>query len=118
MGFPSPADDYVEMGLNWNQYLIQHPAATFPVRVMGKSMEPLIAEGSFIIVDKSLTPRNMDVVVAIYKDEFTIKRYIKNEKGVSLVPENPNFPTIHIQNGDDFQLWGVVTFSIHEHRKI
>jgi DNA polymerase V len=38
-GFPSPADDYLEIKLDLNKYLIQHPTATFYVRVKGDSME-------------------------------------------------------------------------------
>ena len=38
-GFPSPADDCIEGKLDLNQYLIKHPAGTFPVRVNGDSME-------------------------------------------------------------------------------
>lgn len=118
MSFPSPAKDYVEIGLNWNDYLIRHPAATFPVKVAGKSMEPLITEGSYILVDKSLEPRNNDIVMAIYRDEFTLKRFVKNERGTFLVPENPKFPTIELKSGDEFQLWGVVTFSVTTHRSL
>lgn len=117
-GFPSPAQDYVEMGLNWNEYLIRHPAATFPVRVLGKSMEPLIAEGSFVIVDRSLEPRSQDIIVALYKEEFTLKRFIKNAEGVFLVAENPNFPTMKIKTDDSFVVWGVVTFAVQQHRSL
>ncbi|MBL7684446.1 MAG: LexA family transcriptional regulator, partial [Deltaproteobacteria bacterium] len=34
-GFPSPADDFIDRKLDLNEYLIQHPAATFFVRVSG-----------------------------------------------------------------------------------
>jgi DNA polymerase V len=37
-GFPSPADDYIENTLDLNDFLIEHPAATFFVRVTGDSM--------------------------------------------------------------------------------
>ena len=37
-GFPSPAEDYVEKSLDLNELCIQHPAATFFVRVQGESM--------------------------------------------------------------------------------
>lgn len=117
-GFPSPAQDYVEVGLNWNDYLIRHAAATFPVRVIGKSMEPLIAEGSYVIVDRSLEPRNQDIVVAIYRDEFTLKRFVHQQNNRFLIPENPAFPTIQIKAGDDCQIWGVVTFSVQHHRSL
>ena len=28
-GFPSPAEDYLDMDLNLHEYLVQNPAATF-----------------------------------------------------------------------------------------
>ena len=28
-GFPSPADDYLDVDLNLHKYLVKHPAATF-----------------------------------------------------------------------------------------
>ena len=37
-GFPSPADDYLEHPLDFNDLLIANPAATFAVRVAGDSM--------------------------------------------------------------------------------
>lgn len=37
-GFPSPADDYIDQRLDLNDHLINHPAATFFVRVSGDSM--------------------------------------------------------------------------------
>ena len=37
-GFPSPADDYLDHPLDFNELLIAHPAATFAVRVAGESM--------------------------------------------------------------------------------
>ena len=37
-GFPSPAEDYLDMDLNLHEYLVQNPAATFCVRVVGDSM--------------------------------------------------------------------------------
>lgn len=117
-GFPSPAQDYVEMGLNWNEHLIRHPAATFPVKVTGKSMEPAIHEGCYVVVDRSLEPKNQDIIVAVYKEEFTIRRFVKNSEGIFLVPENSNFPTVEVIMGEGFEVWGVVTFSIQQHRSL
>ncbi len=34
-GFPSPAGDYIECRLDLNEHLVQHPSATFFVRVSG-----------------------------------------------------------------------------------
>ena len=38
-GFPSPAEDHIDRKLDLNELLIQHPVATFFVRVAGESMK-------------------------------------------------------------------------------
>ena len=38
-GFPSPADDYLDVDLNLHKYLVKHPAATFFIIAKGHSME-------------------------------------------------------------------------------
>ena len=35
-GFPSPAEDFMDLDLNLQEYLVQHPSATFCVRVTGE----------------------------------------------------------------------------------
>ena len=37
-GFPSLAEDYVDRPLDFNELLIEHPAATFAIRIEGDSM--------------------------------------------------------------------------------
>lgn len=37
-GFPSPADDYLDRPLYFNELLFTNPAATFAVRMAGESM--------------------------------------------------------------------------------
>ncbi|MEZ4818855.1 MAG: S24 family peptidase [Bdellovibrionota bacterium] len=85
--------------LDWNEFLIKHPAASFTVRVMGDSMSPLIPDGALVIVDKSLTPKNGDVVVAVYNGEFTLKQYAHNRQANYLIPYNSKFPTITVKQG-------------------
>ena len=56
-GFPSPAEDHMDMDLNLNDYLVQNPSATFCVRAVGESMKDAgIKSGDIMIVDKSLEP--------------------------------------------------------------
>ena len=38
VGWPSPADDYVERSIDLNEFLISNPAATYLVRASGDSM--------------------------------------------------------------------------------
>ena len=72
-----------------------------------------IFNDDLVIVDRSLTPANGQVVIAALNGEFTLKRYLKNLKGTFLVPENKNYPTLEVKEDMDFQVWGVATFVIH-----
>src|SRR3989449_10887446 len=74
-GFPSPADDYLEGALDLNEYLVTHKAATFFWRVTGDSMIGAgIHPGDLLIVDRSLEPKDVSVVIAILDGELTVKR--------------------------------------------
>ncbi len=114
-GFPSPADDHLEESLDLNEYVIRNPASTFYVRVEGNSMLGAgIHPDDLLVVDLSLAPRDGHVVIAIVDGEFTVKRlHIAKNKAVSLHPENDNYPVIHIKDGMEFRIWGVVTNVIH-----
>ena len=114
-GFPSPAEDYMDLDLNLQDHLIQNPSATFCVRAVGESMKDAgIQSGDIMLVDKSLTPKNRSIVLAVIDGEFTIKRVNVSDKELYLMPENENFPPIKITEEMDFQVWGVVTYIIHK----
>lgn len=113
-GFPSPADDYIENTLDLNDFLIEHPAATFFVRVAGDSMTGAgINSGDILIVDRALTPRSGSIVVAILNGEFTVKRLSCVNGKIFLLPENPAYDPIEITEGSGFEVWGVVAHVIH-----
>jgi DNA polymerase V len=114
-GFPSPADDYLELNLNLNQYLIKHPAATFFVRVEGDSMIGAgIHPGDLLIVDRSLQPMDGKIIIAVLNGDLTVKR-LKIKDGIyTLIPENKNYAPIQITEEMNFSIWGVVTSVIHE----
>ena len=114
-GFPSPAEDYMDLDLNLQDHLIQNPSATFCVRAVGESMKGAgIQSGDIMLVDKSLTPKNRSIVLAVIDGEFTIKRVNVSDKELYLMPENDNFLPIKITKEMDFQVWGVVTYIIHK----
>lgn len=113
-GFPSPADDYLEGKLDLNDYLIMNPSATFLVRVTGNSMTNSgIYSGDLLIVDRSLEPKDGNIVIAVIDGELTVKRLriIKNK--LQLVPENPKYKPIEITESMNFEVWGVVSTVIH-----
>ena len=114
-GFPSPADDYLDLPIDLNEFLIKHPAATFYVRVKGNSMEGAgILNGDLLIVDRAEEPRNKSIVLGIIDGEFTVKRIKKKGSDLYLMPDNPEFKPIKIDNNMDFQVWGVVTYVVHK----
>lgn len=109
-GFPSPADDYIEGQLDLNEHLIQHPAATFYVRVSGDSMTGAgIYPGDILIVDRAVEATNGKIVIAVINGELTVKRLAITDGHVALRAENGAYPAIVITESMDFVIWGVVT---------
>jgi hypothetical protein len=75
-GFPSPADDYLDRPLDFNELIIENAAATFAVRVEGESMIGVgIFPGDIAVVNRARQPTDQCIVVALLDGEFTIKRY-------------------------------------------
>lgn len=113
-GFPSSTDDHVEYPLDLHELLVQHPAATFFVRVQGDSMKDAgMQSGDILVVDRALNPQTGKIVVALYNGSFTVKRLKMEKEKIYLIAENPLYPMIEISTESDFQIWGVVTYVIH-----
>jgi DNA polymerase V len=112
-GFPSPADDYLDRPLDFNDLLIENPAATFAVRIAGESMTGVgLFPGDIAVVDRSRTPIEGSIVLALLSGEFTIKRYRKKGARIWLQAENPAFGDILLNDETVFEVWGVITKSI------
>ena len=95
--------------LNINELLINDPPATFLVRVTGNSMENAgIFAGDLLVIDKGLTPRHGSIVIASVDGEFTVKRLYHKDARIALIAENPDYPAIEFQDGNELEVWGVV----------
>lgn len=113
-GFPSPADDYVADTLDLNEHLMPRKEATFLVTVSGDSMIGAgIHDGDILIVDRSITPANGKVVIAVLDGQFTVKTLEKTRGKIRLLPANPDFEPIEMKDEQELQIWGVVTKVIH-----
>ncbi len=113
-GFPSPAGDYEEDKLDLNKHLIRNPAATFFVRVTGHSMlKAGIHDGDLLVVDRSIEPRDKNVVIAVVNGELTVKRIRIRKNKLTLEAENENYQSQEINEEMEFEVWGVVTNVIH-----
>jgi len=115
-GFPSPAEDYLNESLDFNRDLIKHPEATFYGRVQGDSMIGAgICDGDIAVIDRSIEAEHGNVVVAYINNEFTVKFLDlthKRDGYIELKPANDAFQPIRIDENDNFEVWGVVIWTI------
>jgi len=113
--FPSPAADYSSRPLDLNEYCIKKPSATFFVRVQGDSMIGAgIHNNDLLVVDKSLPAIHRRIVVAVIDGDFTVKRLdLTDIERPVLLAENPDYPDIHLKDGSELEVFGVVRSVIH-----
>lgn len=96
-----------------NAALIKNPASTFFLRVSGDGMKDAgISDGDTLMVDKSLSAKHGDIVVAVYGDDFRVRRLFMRGGTVRLLPANLTYPEIRFNSPQDLDVWGVVTACI------
>ncbi|REG85624.1 translesion error-prone DNA polymerase V autoproteolytic subunit [Marinomonas pollencensis] len=116
-GFPSPAQDFVEKSLDLNEFCVSHPAATFYVRVQGDSMAEVgIFSGDVLVVDRSLTARHEDIVIACIHGEMTVKT-LELKPNVLLRPKNKAYKAIPITEESELEIFGVVTGVVRNYER-
>lgn len=107
-GFPSPAEDYVEKSIDLNQLLVKKPASTFMMRLASSSMTGAgILRGDVLVIDRSLNPKNQDLVVVAIEGELLLKRLVIVDSQKYLLTENLTSQKTKLEGED--QIWGVVT---------
>jgi DNA polymerase V len=116
-GFPSPAEDFTDLSISLDKYLIRNPSATFMAYANGDSMVQIgIHDGDILIVDRSLTAKDGDIVVALICGEFTVKQLSHAHNEPVLIPYNSQYHPIKVTAEMDFEIWGVVPYSIRKYR--
>ena len=107
--FTAAIRDVCEAGLDVNDYLVRHRAASFYFTVDGDSMSGAgILHGDRVLVDRAVTPRHGHIVVAILDNVYTLKRFLRRGDGIELRAENPAYPSRHVRQEETLQVWGVV----------
>ena len=113
-GFPSPARDFTEGTIDLNEELIPRPNSTFIVRARGDSMVGSgIYPGDLLIVDRSLSPRNGSIIIAVLDGELSVKGLKLNNDQVTLSSSNSNYSDVMVSEEMDFTIWGVCTNVVH-----
>ncbi|MEP4892444.1 MAG: translesion error-prone DNA polymerase V autoproteolytic subunit [Aliiglaciecola sp.] len=115
VGFESPAAEYTQLKLDLDQLLIDHPSATYIGLAEGESMKgDGIFSGDLLIVDRAQSIKDQDVVVANLNGVFVCKKIDKVNR--CLMSSNSGYHPYFLNEGDEFQIEGVVTRSIRLHR--
>lgn len=73
-----------------------------------------IFDGDVLVVDRSIEPKHNDIVLVTLNNEYTVKRLYQRAGLIKLISENPIYPPLVIKEQDDFEIWGVVTSSVHK----
>jgi DNA polymerase V len=106
-GFASPATELLGDAISIDDFLVEHPASTVLVKVVGDSMIGAgIHGGDFLVVERRANPAPGSIVVAIVDGEFTIKYLQKDRDGYFLQPANPSFPNIRPRG--ELQVFGIM----------
>jgi DNA polymerase V len=111
-GFPSPASDFLRETIDLNKYVTTHPDATYYARVDGSSMSNEFEDGDLLVIDRSIPYADGRVVVCFVDGEFTVKRVKIQKDKCLLIPTNTDFPVLEIKEGQELQIWGVVSHVI------
>jgi DNA polymerase V len=112
-GFPSPAEDLGAQRIDLTAQLVTHPAATYLLQARGTSMvEAGIFNGDILVVNRAIKPRHGHIVVAVVDGEFTVKTLYQRAGRTKLQAANVTFADIVLKDGQQMEIWGVVTSSI------
>ncbi len=107
-GNPILAEQHIEQSYTVEASMFER-RPDYLLKVRGMSMQGAgILDGDLLAVQKTSEARNGQIVVARLGDEVTVKRFMRTQTGVELLPENPDFRPIVVAQGDlSFSLEGL-----------
>ena len=112
-GYPDMAFDGRTEPFSFSDYLRCNNHDTYVVEARGDSMvDAGVYEGDMLVLDRSIRPRNGDIVLAMLNGDMTLKRVRFDRAGrPELHPENglADYPVIKPVKSDDFSVQGVLT---------
>lgn len=113
--FHSWAENDFSISLDLNDLLIKNKTATFFVRIEGNSfLDSGISSGDIVIVDRTLSLTHNKIIIARVFDELVIRRILFQQNQIFLVSDNDALKPIQITPETEFELWGIVTYVIHQ----
>ncbi|MEM9676305.1 MAG: S24 family peptidase, partial [Bacteroidota bacterium] len=112
---PFLSGDIFARDLDLTEYVLAHSSSCYFIKVKGNGMSPLnIFDGDLLVVDRSLSAKKNDLVIATQNGEFLLMQFAGQAIG-----QYSFFPDADV--GDSSQnlapkLWGVITHVIHHCR--
>lgn len=95
-GFPSDVSEELTDTLNIDDYLVNKKENSYFLTVDGDSMiDAHIADGDMVLVEKTNTAKDRQIVIADVDGEFTMKYFRKTGDKVWLEPANKDFSPIY-----------------------
>lgn len=123
--FPSAALDFPDESIDFLRLLIKDKDMTFPGRVSGDSLKDIgVLNEDWCLIQKGIEARPNDLVVAVIEDQYFIKRFRprygdKNQiRELKLKSANVEYSDFDITDETEFFLWGVVTWTFKNWRKL
>ena len=108
-GQPILAEENIEDNFLVDSNLLNNKNNCFGLKVRGDSMiNAGIFENDLVIISPQNEAVNGDIVVALLRDEATMKRFFKSENKVLLIPENEKYKPIEVENMEEFSIIGKV----------
>ncbi len=113
-GLPVAADSEIDKHIDLNEFLVEHPAATFFAKVNGNSLQNVgVKDGDILVVDTAETPTDGKLVVVTINDDLTVRLYREIDGSPLLQSHTDQFIPLKIGDSFEYQIVGVVTKSIH-----
>ena len=75
-----------------------------------------IHDGDMVVVDRSVRPRDGDVVIAMIDGERSLKQVARRSGRLTLQFGNRAMPPLELREGADVEIWGVVTWGLRRLR--
>ncbi len=113
-GFPSLAEEELIDTMSLDDFLIKNHEATYMLKVSGDSMkEAGIMPGDMVLVDRSLSPVDGDIVIASVDGQWTIKYLKIRGKKTYLKSANKKYKDIYAN--DEIEVAAVVKAVIRKY---
>ena len=110
MSLFSVFEDHLEKSQSLDELLIKNPPATYFFTAKSAAMAPYILENDILLIDRSLSAKHDQIILANFQGEIICRRiFFHNNGEVYLCTINKKYSAIKInKEEDDFTIWGVV----------